>query len=170
MEESMGMAVQRLLDNASNPALQVSVVLALVGAFFAYLFFHARKAVCESTIKVCVFPSWLSRKAVSNALIRHRTWRARREMQMHKKRELALKERAAAALIQWLQYQVYSGEMTVDESYDMQKMLARVLRHPSMTPLFDADYVKNEIKKRLASGMYKRAPNRREKLKHILSA
>lgn len=95
---------------------------------------------------------------------------------MKRQREQALKERAAAALIQWLMYQVHTGEMTLEESYDLQRMMARAVKHPSLTPLFDPDFVKDQIKKRRANGINKpvKLPdvqiiNRRAALKQALA-
>lgn len=71
---------------------------------------------------------------------------------MHRKRLLALKERAAAKIIDWLLYEVSTGGMTRDESYDLQKILARNMACPGLMPTYDPDYVKTQIRARRAQG------------------
>jgi hypothetical protein len=164
----MGRAIQVLLDGASSPGVQVSVVLVALVAFFSVLLYRARKAVWSAALKFSFVP-WLFLLKFRGKYL---TWAARRELKMKRARLLALKERAASALIEWLQTEVHNGGMSVSESYDLQKILARNIAYPALMPQYDPDFVKTQIKARRAQGKHRpvKLPdmNRRGVLKTIL--
>lgn len=160
MWEQVGMAVVH-----PDPLYVAWVALSIVALLVLALLFQVKfvKKVWSPVVQF-----------VTTAHFTYHSWRAKREMKMNRKRERALRDRTAAAMIQWLMYQVYSNEMTLEESYEMQRLVARTLKHPAMSPLFDPDFVKGEIKKRRKNGIHKPVAlpgmSAREKLRSVISA
>jgi len=142
--------------------LAFPVLLLLVLCLFVYLVISARKALWNGSVDAI----WWLLKLPHSIAQRFRIWHARRELRMHRARLLALKERAAAALIEWLMYEVSKGEITLEESYDLQKILAHSIAYPGLMPAFEPTFVKKQIKARRAQNGHDKAipfPDREER-------
>lgn len=147
MTQQMGEVWAKLLAFFSNPATLVwgfVASVALLSAAFLWLCCRHWTILWTGLLMCLRVPI----KARRNYL----TWVARRELRMRRARLMALKERAASALTAWLLYEVQTNGMTLEESYDMQMMLARNLCYPDLQPKYEPDNVKSRIKARRAQG------------------
>lgn len=144
MQQQMGMAAQAVWAYLTTPEAVSWGLVALIVVLCAWDGYRRRQNLFKVLRGLREHPNrWLEHV---------RTYLARRELRMHRKRLLALKERAAGALIDWLMYSVNKGEMTLDESYDLQRTLATSIAYPAMAPKYEPEFVKNQIKARRLRG------------------
>lgn len=162
------MALLYATNGTIDPLAFVWIVAFLVAALFVYLLWAARASIWFWLYFSVMFPVNYLRR-LRNRWI---TWRIRREHVMKRSREQKLKEEAASHLIAWLMERVHQGTLSLQDSYDLQKTLARTMAMPSLMPVYEPNFVKEAIKARRS--MNGKAPvpfpdlNRRGRLKALL--
>lgn len=122
---------------------------AFVVLLLLYLVWKARYSLWLGVLDIVAYPELVLRKAIH----KHRATRARRELQMTRDREAALRAQVADAVVRLLLYRVRNNMMSLQRSYAVQDNVAQALQVPDLrAKVTEPSIIKERIKARTNNG------------------